>query len=241
MHTTQQLPLHHACWVHRNLRGTRSPRCRATAESTRMTSGSRRSPHPHPLRHLLASCPSFSAPFHRNQGKRHHRRNRSTLPPPPLLAGSQRPPGAPVEVVKHSYHTLSHIVTRCHTMSHIATQNHTYHTISQRSICSTSSTPPRPGPSGPGRGGARRALSPLRIMGGGSSKATLLASRSHRSQPTPIHKQHARLTRAQRRPGLGSGQTRNTWSPPAATFGCASGAGRSVQGIATGAPPTLRG
>ena len=71
-HTTQQLPLHHACWVHRNLCGTRSPRCRATAESTRMTSGSRRSPHPHPLRHPLASCPSFSAPFHRNQGKRHH-------------------------------------------------------------------------------------------------------------------------------------------------------------------------
>ena len=111
VHTTQQLPLHHACWVHRNLRGTRSPRCRATAESTRMTSGSRRSPHPHPLRHLLASCLSFRRRF--TETKENDIID-ETARLAPRLAGSQRPPGAPVEVVKHSYHTISHIYTQKH-------------------------------------------------------------------------------------------------------------------------------
>ena len=117
VHTTQQLPLHHACWVHRNLRGTRSPRCRATAESTRMTSGSRRSPHPHPLRHLLASCLSFRRRF--TETKENDIID-ETARLAPRLAGSQRPPGAPVEVVKHSYHTLSHVVTHCHTEPHVS-------------------------------------------------------------------------------------------------------------------------
>ena len=117
VHTTQQLPLHHACWVHRNLRGTRSPRCRATAESTRMTSGSRRSPHPHPLRHLLASCPPFRRRF--TETKENDIID-ETARLAPRLAGSQRPPGAPVEVVKHSYHTLSHVVTHCHTEPHVS-------------------------------------------------------------------------------------------------------------------------
>ena len=119
VHTTQQLPLHHACWVHRNLRGTRSPRCRATAESTRMTSGSRRSPHPHPLRHPLASCPSFSAPFHRNQGKRHHRRNRSTCSRP------GRQPEASWGTSRGCQAFLSHNVTHCHTLPHVVTHCHT--------------------------------------------------------------------------------------------------------------------
>ena len=45
VHTSQVLLSHGARLVHRNLRGTRSSRCRATADSTRMTSGSRHAPH----------------------------------------------------------------------------------------------------------------------------------------------------------------------------------------------------
>ena len=45
VHTSQVLLSHGARLVHRNLRGTRSSRCRATADSTRMTSGSRHTPH----------------------------------------------------------------------------------------------------------------------------------------------------------------------------------------------------
>ena len=45
VHTSQVLLSHGARLVHRNLRGARSSRCRATADSTRMTSGSRHAPH----------------------------------------------------------------------------------------------------------------------------------------------------------------------------------------------------
>ena len=45
VHTSQVLLSHGARLVHRNLRGTRSSRCRATADSTRTTSGSRHAPH----------------------------------------------------------------------------------------------------------------------------------------------------------------------------------------------------
>ena len=115
VHTTQQLPLHHACWVHRNLRGTRSPRCRATAESTRMTSGSRRSPHPR-LPHHRCLVPFFSAPFHRNQGKRHHRRNRSTCSrpgrQPEASWGTSRGCQHILITQYHTNHTVPHDFTR---------------------------------------------------------------------------------------------------------------------------------
>mgnify|MGYP001317164007 CR=1 FL=1 len=63
VHTSQVLLSHGARLVHRNLRGTRSSRCRATADSTRMTSGSRHAPHfslgHHDSRPLLAALVSW--------------------------------------------------------------------------------------------------------------------------------------------------------------------------------------
>ena len=97
-------------------------------ESTRDTittvqSDGRKHPHDERQQALTPSSPSpassclvpfFSAPFHRNQGKRHHRRNRSTRSPP------GRQPEASWGTSRGCQAFLSHNVTHCHTEPHVS-------------------------------------------------------------------------------------------------------------------------